>query len=86
MITNQISICCIVCLLLSIQLLFAYPENHVRIWLEILFLLRKKFHAKQIFVVTGFIKLEQLYEEHVNLCWNLVNLQRVPQQKQKAWQ
>ena len=26
-------------------------------WLAILFLLRKKFHAKQIFVVTGFIKL-----------------------------
>ena len=55
-ITNQISICCIL-LVTGIQLLFAYPENHVEIWLVILFLSRKKFHAKQIFVLSSSMKL-----------------------------
>ena len=41
-ITNQISIFCIL-FVTGIQLLFAYPENHVNIWLLILFLSRKKF-------------------------------------------
>ena len=36
----------------GIQLLFAYPENHAEIWLVIPFSFRKKFHAKQIFVLT----------------------------------
>ena len=39
MITSQISICYIV-LVTGIQLLFAYPENHMEIWLVN--------HAKQI--------------------------------------
>ena len=56
MITNQISICCIL-LDTGIQVLFVYPENHVAIWLVNLFLSMKKFHAKQIFVLTGFMKL-----------------------------
>ena len=55
-ITNQISICCIL-LVTGIQLLFAYPENHVEIWLVILFLSRKKFHAKQIFVLSSAMNL-----------------------------
>ena len=55
-ITNQISICCIF-LVTGIQLLFAHPENHVEIWLVILFLSRKKFHAKQIFVLSSTMKL-----------------------------
>ena len=46
-ITNQISICCIL-LFTGIQLLFAYPENHVEICFVILFLWLKKFHAKRI--------------------------------------
>ena len=54
-ITNQILVCCIL-LVTGIRLLFAYPENHMEIWLVILFLLRKKFHGKQIFVLTGFMK------------------------------
>ena len=41
----------------GIQLLFAHPENHLEIWLVILFLSKKKFHAKHIFVLTGFMKL-----------------------------
>ena len=41
----------------GIQVSFDYPENHVEVWLVILFLSRKKFHTKQIFVATGFIKL-----------------------------
>ena len=41
---NRISICCIL-LVTSIQLLFAYPVNHVKIWLVILFLSRQIFHA-----------------------------------------
>ena len=55
-ITNKISICCIL-LASGIQLLFAYPENHVEIWLVILFLSRQKFHAKQIFVLSSSMKL-----------------------------
>ena len=43
-------------LVTGIQLLPAYPENHMEIWLVILFLSRKKFHAKQTFVL-GFMKL-----------------------------
>ena len=46
-ITNKISICCIF-LVTGIQLLFAYPKNHLEIWLVVLLLSRKKFHAKQI--------------------------------------
>ena len=45
-ITNQISIGCIL-LVTGIQLLFAYPKNHVEIRLVGLFLSRKKYHAKQ---------------------------------------
>ena len=41
-ITIQIIICCILPDT-SIQTLFASPENHVKIWLGILFLSRKKF-------------------------------------------
>ena len=48
--------CCIF-LVTGIQLLFAYPENHVEIWLVILFLSREKFLAKQIFVLSISIKL-----------------------------
>ncbi len=48
--------CCIL-LVTGSQLLFAYPENHVEIWLVILFLSRKKFHAKQIFVLSSSMKL-----------------------------
>ena len=55
-ITNQISICCIL-LDTGIQLLFAYPENHLEILLVIMFLLWKKFHAKQIFVLNSSMKL-----------------------------
>ena len=55
-ITNQISVYCIL-LVSCIQLLFAYPENHVEIWLVIMFLLRKKFYAKQIFVLSSSMKL-----------------------------
>ena len=47
----------ILLLVTGIQLLFAYPKNHMEIWLVILFLLRKKFHAKHICVLnTGFMK------------------------------
>ena len=55
-ITNHILVCYIL-LVTGIQLLFAYPKNQEDIWLVILFLLRKKFHAKQTFVLTGFMKL-----------------------------
>ena len=55
-ITNQFSVCCIL-LFTGIQLLFANPENHVEIWLVILFLSRKKFPAEQIFVLTSSMKL-----------------------------
>ena len=41
----------------GIQLLFAYPENHMEIWLVNLFLSRKKFHAKQMFVLSSSMKL-----------------------------
>ena len=43
-ITSQISICYIV-LVTGIQLLFAYPENHMDIMLVNLFISRKKFYA-----------------------------------------
>ena len=56
-ITSQIWICRVL-LVTGIRLLFAYTGNRVEIWLVILFLLRKTFHAKQIFVLTaGFMKL-----------------------------
>ena len=55
-ITNQISICCIL-LVTDIQMLLAYPENHVEIWLVILFLSKKKFYAKQMFVLSSSMKL-----------------------------
>ena len=48
---------CSILIATGIQLLFAYPENHVEIWLVILFLSRKKFHAKQIFVLSSAMKL-----------------------------
>ena len=41
----------------GIQLLFSYPENHMEIWLVNLFLSRKKFHAKQMFVLSSSMKL-----------------------------
>ena len=44
-------------LVTGIQLLIAYPENHVEVWLVILFLSRKEFHAKQIFVLSSSMKL-----------------------------
>ena len=49
--TNQISIHCIL-LVTGIQLLFAFPENDMDIWLVLLFLPRQTFHAKQIFVLS----------------------------------
>ena len=55
-ITNQIFFCCIL-LVTGIQLLFAYPKNHIEIWLVILFLSRRKFHAKQICVLGSSMKL-----------------------------
>ena len=55
-ITNQISIWCILPVT-GIQLLFAYPENRMEIWFEILFLWRPKFHAKQIFLLSSSMKL-----------------------------
>ena len=42
MIANQIVICCIL-LVTGTQLLFAYPENHMKIWLVIMFLSIKIF-------------------------------------------
>ena len=55
-ITNQIHICWIL-LVTGSQLLIAYPENHVKIWLVILFLLRKKFHAQRICVLSSSLKM-----------------------------
>ena len=48
--------CCIL-LVTGILLLLAYPENHVEIWLVILFLSRKKFNATQICVLNSSMKL-----------------------------
>ena len=45
------------CLILVFKCYSLNPENHVEIWLVILFLIRKKFHAKQIVVLTCFVKL-----------------------------
>ena len=55
-ITNLILICCIL-LVTGIQLMFAYPGNHVKIWLVILFLSRQKCYAKQMFVLSSSMKL-----------------------------
>ena len=44
-------------LVTGIQLLFAFPENRMEIWLVNLFLSRKKYHAKQIFVLSSSMKL-----------------------------
>ena len=55
-IINQISTCCLL-LVTGIQLLFAYLENHVEIWLVILFLLWQKIHGKQICVLSSSMKL-----------------------------
>ena len=41
----------------------------MEIWLVILFLLRKKFHAKQIFVLTGFMKLSPSSQLLVFFSW-----------------
>ena len=41
----------------SIQLLFANPENYVNIWLVILFLSGRIFHAKHFFVLSCSMKL-----------------------------
>ena len=65
-ITNQTSIWCIL-LVTSIQLLFAYPENHMEIWLEILFLWRQKFHAKLIVVLSSSVKLGPGYITNLTL-------------------
>ena len=54
--TNKIAIYCIL-FVTGNQLLLAYPENHVEIWLVIPFLSRKKFHAKQFFVFSSSMKL-----------------------------
>ena len=48
-------------LVTGIQLLFAYPENHMEIWLENLFLSRKKFLAKRICVLSSFMQLGPAY-------------------------
>ena len=45
------------CLVTGIQM-YAYLENHVEIWLEILFLTRQTFHAKQFFVLSSSMKLD----------------------------
>ena len=50
------SICCIL-LVTGLQLLVAYPENHVETWLVILLLSRKKCRAKQIVVLSSSMKL-----------------------------
>ena len=47
---------CYVLLVTGIQLLFAHPENHAEIWLVILFIPRKKFHAKLIILLGSSIK------------------------------
>ena len=44
-------------LVTGVQLLFAYPKNHVENWLVILFLSREKFHAKQILLLSSAMKL-----------------------------
>ena len=58
--TNKISICWIL-LVTGNQLLFAYPKNHVEMWVVILFWARQTFHAKQIFVLSSSMKLGQDY-------------------------
>ena len=45
------------CLILVFSCCLLNPENHMEIWLVILFLPRKKFHAQQVVVLTGFMKL-----------------------------
>ena len=62
---NKIN-CCIL-LVTGIQLLFAYPENPIEIWLVILFLSRKKCHAKHFFVLSISMKLCPGNE----ICWEL---------------
>ena len=60
---NRVTIPIFICWILlvtGIQLLFAYPENHVEIWLVIrcFFPFRgRHFHAKQIFVLSSSMKL-----------------------------
>ena len=44
---------CFILLVTGIQLMFAHLENHMQIWLVILFLSRQKFHAKDIFVLSS---------------------------------
>ena len=51
-------ICCI--LLVTVYptvVCFRIPENHVEIWLVIMILSRKTFHAKQMFVLSSSMKL-----------------------------
>ena len=55
-ITSKIHLRCILPVT-GIQLVFAFPENHMEIWLEIRFLWRQKFHAKQICVLSSSMKL-----------------------------
>ena len=62
--TNQISIRCLL-LDTGVQLLFAYLENYVEIRLVILLLSRQKFHDKQIFVLSSFMK------RGLGGCWQL---------------
>ena len=69
-ITNKFSICCIL-LVTGIQLMFAHPENHVEIWLVILFLSRLKFHAKQISMLSSSMKLDPVWKS-TNECAKVV--------------
>ena len=55
-ITNNISIWWLLPVT-GIQLLLAYPEYHMEIWLENLVLWRQQFHAKHIFVLSSSMKL-----------------------------
>ena len=58
-VTHQIYICCIL-LVSGTHPLLACPENHVELWLVSLFFVflpRKRFHAKQIVVLSSFMKL-----------------------------
>ena len=48
-------------LVTGIQMLFAYPENHVEIGLVILFLPSQKFHAQQIVVLSSSMRLGPVF-------------------------
>ena len=63
--TNQISMCWIL-LVTGIQLLFAYLENHVEMWLEILFLSKGKH-----FMLSTFLCLAALWN------WALIQMDKL---------